>query len=56
MNDEEFERQDKDKYSVPAPEHVNLIEDFQDKVFSGEHIEAPVESDDEQPVVPSDGN
>ena len=47
MNEEEYERQQNDKYSVPDPEHVNLIEDFQDAVFSGEKIDAPVESDDE---------
>ena len=28
MNDELFESNSKDKYSVPKPEHVNCIEDF----------------------------
>ena len=28
MNEEEIEKQDKDKYTVPEPEHVNLMEDF----------------------------
>jgi hypothetical protein len=47
MNDEEFEKQKNDQYSVPDPEHVNLIVDYQDKFFRGEHIDAPVDSDDE---------
>ena len=47
MNDEEFEKQKNEQYKVPDPEHVNLIEDFQDKIFSGAIVDAPVDSDDE---------
>ena len=47
MNDEEIEKQKNEQYKVPDPEHVNQIEDFQDKVFKGDKIDAPVDSDDE---------
>ena len=47
MNDEEIEKQKNEQYQVPAPEHVNQFEDFQDKVFKGDIIDAPVDSDDE---------
>jgi S-adenosylmethionine decarboxylase len=56
MNDEEIEKQDKNKYSVPVPEHVNQIEDFQDMVFRGEQIEAQIDSDDEQLKAPGNKN
>ena len=47
MNDEEIEKQKNENYKVPPPEHVNQIEDFQDKIFKGDVIDAPVDSDDE---------
>jgi hypothetical protein len=47
MNDEEIEKQKDKEYKVPKPEHVNMVEDFQDKIFCGEKVDAPVDSDDE---------
>ena len=49
MNDEEIEKQktEFEQHIVPSPEHVNQIDDFQDKIFSGEKVDVPLDSDDE---------